>query len=70
MSVLKLYGRPYVCFDASNQEHRRYFAEFITNGTWGKCPVRFVIEDQGAADLVALMQRRVIEYYITSEFKA
>jgi len=70
MSVLKLYGRPYVSFDATNRDHRRYFAEFINTGGWGKCPVRFVIEDQGTADLVAVMQRRVIQYYTSLEFKA
>lgn len=70
MSALKMYGRPYVYFDVENIEHRRWFAEFMSTGGWGKCPVRFVIEDQGCSDFVAVMQRKVIEYYIKQEFKA
>lgn len=65
-----MYGRPHVVYDPSKEEHRKYFFEFVKTTTWGNCPVRFVLEDQGHADFVALMQRRTLEYYLSKEFKA
>jgi len=57
-----------VAFDPHNKDHRRYFAEFQTQHTWGTCPVRFIVpEDHG--DLVSLMQRSLIQYYIEREFR-
>jgi hypothetical protein len=57
-----------VAFDPHNKDHRRYFAEFQTNHTWGGCPVRFIVpEDHG--DLISLMQRSLIQYYIGKEFQ-
>jgi len=68
MSRLEYYSRPLVAFDPHNKDHRRYFAEFQTNHTWGGCPVRFIVpEDNG--DLVTLMQRSLIQYYIDREFQ-
>jgi len=65
-----MYGRPHVVYDPSNSDHRKYFFEFVKSTTWGKCPVRFVLEDQGSADFVATMQKRTLEYYLSKEFKA
>jgi hypothetical protein len=57
-----------VAFDPTNKDHRRFFAEFQVNRTWGGCPVRFIVpEDNG--DLVTLMQRSLIQYYIDREFQ-
>ena len=67
-SKLSLYGRPYVVYDPSNTEHRKYFFDFVKSTTWGNCPVRFVLEDQGHADFVATMQKRTLEYYMDREF--
>jgi hypothetical protein len=68
MSRLEYYSRPLVAFDPHNKDHRRYFAEFQTQRTWGTCPVRFIVpEDHG--DLVTLMQRSLIQYYIEREFR-
>lgn len=68
MSRLEYYSRPLVAFDPHNKDHRRYFAEFQTQRTWGTCPVRFIVpEDHG--DLVSLMQRSLIQYYIEREFR-
>jgi hypothetical protein len=66
MSKLLFAGRPYTIFDASNRKHRQWFAEFQENGSWGQCPVRFVIEEHGA--LVPVIQRQLIEYYTNREF--
>lgn len=67
MSKLNLYGRPWVCFDASRLDHRRYFAEFQQNRTWGDCPVRFVLNET-SSNLVTQIQRELVDYYVNKEF--
>lgn len=67
MSFLAFSGRPWVAFNATQAEHRRYFAEFQRTGTWGNCPVRFIISDE-QGDLVTMIQRRLIEHYVAQEF--
>jgi len=67
MSVLRYYGRPWVAFDATDKNHRKWFAEFQNFRTWSKCPVRFIITDD-AGDLVTLIQRKLIDYYVKIEF--
>lgn len=69
MSRLAYFGRPFVAFDAADKEHRKWFAEFQKNGTWGRCPVRFICPDQHG-DLVTLIQRKLIAYYVDQEFNA
>jgi hypothetical protein len=67
MSRLQLYGRPFVVFDATNKDHRRWFAEFNKNLSWKNCPVRFVVnEDHG--DLITQIQRSLIQFYVDKEF--
>jgi hypothetical protein len=69
MSRLELFGRPYVIFDPANKDHRRYYNQFVQSSSWGECPVRFVVpEDHG--DLVTMIQRSLIAYYVNKEFKA
>ena len=67
MSRLALHSRPFVVFDPSNREHRRWFAVFNRSAKWGNCPVRFVVEDDNG-DLVTMIQRRLIQYYVGREF--
>lgn len=67
MSRLAYFGRPYVAFDAENKDHRAWFAEFQKLGTWGKCPVRFICPDDHG-DLVTMIQRKLIAYYVDKEF--
>ena len=68
MSRLNLWGRPWQVFDPANKEHRRWFNQFQTTHTWGHCPVRFVVpEDHG--DLVTMIQRQLVHYYVSKEFK-
>ena len=67
MSRLSLYGRPWVVFDAKNREHREWFAEFNKSGAWGKCPVRFVVNDDHG-DLITQIQRELIQFYVDKEF--
>ena len=67
MSVLHIKSRPWTVFDPNNKDHRRWFAEFQKLGTWGRCPVRFLVpEDQG--DLITMIQRKLIEFYVKKEF--
>jgi hypothetical protein len=67
LSRLQLHGRPFVVFDAKNKDHRRWFADFNQTGAWGRCPVRFVVnEDHG--DLITMIQRELIKFYVDKEF--
>jgi hypothetical protein len=67
MSLLEYKNRPFVAFDAANKDHRRWYNDFVKHGTWGRCPYRFIVpDDQG--NLVTLIQRRLIEYYVGKEF--
>lgn len=68
MSRLSFLGRPEVAFDPTNREHRLWFHQFQQDRTWGKCPVRFIVPDEDG-DLVTLVQRRLIDYYVSKEFK-
>jgi hypothetical protein len=67
MSRLAFIGRPWVAFEATDPQHRAWFAEFRKLGTWGKCPVRFIIADDHG-DLITMIQRRLIDYYVSKEF--
>jgi len=68
MSKLELCGRPYVTFNPHNKDHRKWFAEFNKNRTWSRCPVRFVI-DNDHGDLITMIQRNLIQYYVDREFR-
>ena len=67
MSKLALFGRPWVVFDAKNKDHRKWFARFQREASWGHCPVRFVVDDE-QGDLVTMIQRRLIQFYVDKEF--
>ena len=67
MSRLALHSRPFVVFDPANKDHRKWFAEFNRTAKWGNCPVRFVIDNENG-DLVTMIQRRLIQYYVGREF--
>ena len=67
MSRLALFGRPFVVFDAKNKDHRSYYHNFAITGSWGQCPVRFVVDDDHG-DLVTMIQRSLIIYYTNKEF--
>ena len=69
MSKLAYHSRPWVAFDASNKEHRRYYAEFLKFDTWGHCPVRFIVEGDHGMDLPTMMRNKLCEYYVKTEFK-
>ena len=69
MSRLEFYSRPLVAFDPYNKEHRAIFYKFSVTHGWGHSPYRFIVpEDHG--DLITLMQRSLIDYYVKKEFGA
>ena len=68
MSILQYRSRPWIAFDASDRNHRRWYYEFVKYGSWGRCPYRFIVPDDHG-NLVTLIQRKLIEYYVQREFK-
>lgn len=68
MSKLALYGRPWVAFDPSNKQHRKYFYDFLKYRGWSRCPVRFVIPDDCGMDLPTMIKNQLISYYVSKEF--
>lgn len=69
MSRLEYYARPLVAFDPANKEHRTHYANFLKYGGWGQCPVRFIVPEATGHDLVSLIQRSLLRYYVEKEFK-
>jgi hypothetical protein len=67
MSRLSLFGRPYVVFDPTDKDHRLHYHNFVVTGSWGACPVRFVVDDDHG-DLITMIQRSLIQYYSNKEF--
>jgi hypothetical protein len=69
MNVLQSASRPWVTFDPSNRQHRNWVAEFKKTGVWGRCPVRFFVTDGDVGtDLITLVQRQLVDYYLSREF--
>jgi hypothetical protein len=69
MTILHLNSRPWTVFNPGNEDHRRYYYDFVATGTWGRCPVRFVIPD-AQGDLISMIQRNLIKWYVTNKFKS
>lgn len=70
MTLLDHGLRPLAKFDPSNKEHRTHYLNFVKDGTWGHCPVRFYVEgDASNNNLAYAMQRKLVEYYVAKEFK-
>jgi len=68
MSMLELNCRPWTVFDPTNKDHRHWYHEFVKRKSWGQCPYRFVVpEDHN--NLVQMIQRKLVEYYVHREFK-
>ena len=68
MSLLNHTHRPWVAFDPRNREHRKFYSEFLEKRTWGRCPVRFFIEEDSSGDLVQMIHRKLASYYTQKEF--
>lgn len=68
MSKLEFFARPLVAFDPHNKDHRRYYAEFLEYGGWGRCPVRFICPTDSGSDLTLMIKNHLTEYYVDREF--
>ena len=68
MSKLEFMARPLVAFNPNNKDHRRWYAEFVEYGGWGKCPVRFIVTDDHGLDLTLMIKNMLTQYYIDREF--
>jgi len=68
MSKLEFLCRPLVAFDPYNKDHRRWYAEFVEYGGWGRCPVRFIVPEDTGMDLPSMIKNSLIQYYIDREF--
>lgn len=68
MSKLEFMARPLVAFDPYNKDHRRWYAEFLEYGGWGKCPVRFIVPEDHGLDLTLMIKNHLTQYYIDREF--
>lgn len=58
-----------MAFDAHNKEHRKHYYAFRQTHSWGKCPVRFIVPDESGWDLISMIQRQLLEFYVDREFK-
>lgn len=67
MSLLYLRARPIVAFDANNPDHRGYYRQFIETRSWGKCPVRFMVESLNT-DLLSHINAVMLDWYVRNEF--
>ncbi len=68
MNKLEFLKRPLVAFDPYNKEHRRYYADYLEYGGWGRCPVRFICPEDFGMDLPTMIKNRLIDYYMDREF--
>jgi hypothetical protein len=68
MSKLAFFARPLVAFDPANKDHRRYYAEYLEYGGWGKSPVQFICPEDYGMDLPSMIQKSLIQYYVDREF--
>lgn len=68
MSKLEFYARPWVAFDPTNKDHRRWYYQFMEARTWGHCPVRFICPEESGMDLTIMIRNQLIEYYTAKEF--
>ena len=68
MSKLEFFARPLVAFDPYNKDHRRYYAQFLEYGGWGKCPVRFICPETTGYDLTLMIKNHLTQFYIDREF--
>lgn len=57
-----------MAFDPNNKDHRRYYAEYIEHGGWGRCPVRFICTEDHGFDLPTMIKNSLVEYYVSREF--
>jgi hypothetical protein len=68
MSKLEYRARPLVAFDPHNKDHRRYYADYVEHGGWGRCPLRFICPEDNGDNLPAMIKNSLIAWYVEREF--
>jgi len=68
-TILDMHVRPTVFFDASNKDHRRQYANFLTYRGWSRCPVQFYL-DPDYPDVLTMVQTKIADYYASAEFRS
>ena len=68
MSKLEYLARPLVVFDPNNKDHRRYYADYLESGGWGRCPVRFIFPEDNGDNLPSMIKNSLIAWYVQREF--
>lgn len=66
-TILDLHHRPTVLFDPHNKDHRKWVADFVSTGTWSRCPVVFFAPEE--ANTKAYVIESLADYYLSREFK-
>ena len=69
MSRLEFWSRPLIEFDPEDPDHRAYYYDFLQRGTWGYCPYRFIVPDVQGANLINMIQHKMLSYYVSREFE-
>jgi hypothetical protein len=67
--LLDLHMRPLVQFNVSNNQHREWFSKFKIDRSWGKCPVRFIAPEETGLDLISMIEKLLLDFYINQEFR-
>jgi hypothetical protein len=57
-----------VAFDPWLKEHRQIYYKFVESSSWGHSPYRFICPEDHGTDLVTMIQKTLIEYYVRKEF--
>lgn len=65
---LQVMARPCVKFNATDAEHRKYFANFLITRCWTFCPVQFYLEP-GYGDVVSMIEHKLTVHYLGRELK-
>lgn len=68
MSLLQLKMRPWTEFNPADRQHRQWYAEYLQNGNWCSCPVRFV-DPTDCGNLAMSIQASLVRFYAAKEFK-
>lgn len=57
-----------MAFDPYNKDHRRYYADYLETGGWGRCPVRFICPEDNGDNLPGMIRNSLIGWYVEREF--